>query len=138
MSNFNRVIILGNLTKDPELKYTPNGVPICDFSLAINSFYTDAQGNKKEEATFVPVKVWRKQAELTAEHLKKGRSALIEGRLKQERWTSKDGQPRSRLIVVASIVRFMGKPPQGQDTKQPIEGQDSKTEQQITDDQAEQ
>lgn len=138
MSNFNRVIILGNLTKDPDLKYTPNGVPICDFSLAINSFYTDSQGNKKEEATFVPVKVWRKQAELTAEHLCKGRSALIEGRIKQERWTSKDGQPRSRLIVVASIVRFMGKPPQGQDTKQPIENEQAKAEDQAEANQAEQ
>lgn len=138
MPNFNRVIIAGNLTKDPELRYTPNGTPLCTFQIAINSFYTDSKGEKKEEATFVPVTVWKKQAETSAEYLKKGRPVLIEGRIRQERWTSKEGQSRSRLIVVGSIVRFLGKPPQGQAVKQPIPGEEAKAEEQAEANQAEQ
>jgi single-strand DNA-binding protein len=125
MPNFNRVIILGNLTKDPDLKYTPTGTPLCNFVIAINSFFKDSKGVKQEEATFVPVTVWKKQAETVAEYLKKGRPVLIEGRLKQERWKNKeDGKDRSRMIVVASIVRFLGKPPQGQDVKPPIQNEE--------------
>jgi len=111
MSDFNRSILAGNLTRDPELRYTPSGTPVCSFDLAINSFYTNSAGEKKEDVTFVPITVWKRQAELCAEYLKKGRSVLVEGRIKQEKWVGKDGKNRSRLILIASLVRFLGTPP---------------------------
>lgn len=116
MPNFNRTILAGNLTRDPELRYTPSGTAVCSFDLAINSFYTDSKGEKKEDATFVPITVWKRQAELCAEYLKKGRSVLVEGRIKQERWTDKEGKPRTRLTVIASLARFLGAPPTKTDT----------------------
>ncbi|MBA7641877.1 Single-stranded DNA-binding protein [subsurface metagenome] len=121
MPNFNRIILAGNLTRDPELRYTPSGTPVCSFDLAINSFYTDSKGEKKEDATFVPIIVWKRQAELCAEHLKKGRPALIEGRVKQERWNDKENKKRSRLTVIASLVRFLGTPPKAEDTPVPAD-----------------
>lgn len=119
MPNFNRVILAGNLTRDPELRYTPSGTAVCSFDLAINSFYTDKAGAKQEDAVFVPITVWKRQAELCAEYLKKGRPVLIEGRIKQERWQDKDGNKRQRLTVVASLTRFLGAPPKGSDTSPP-------------------
>lgn len=119
MPNFNRTILAGNLTRDPNLRYTPTGTPVCSFDLAINSFYKDSKGEKKEDATFVPVTVWKRQAELCAEYLKKGRPVLVEGRIKQERWRDKEDKKRSRLTVIASLVRFLGTPPKGVDTPAP-------------------
>lgn len=121
MPNFNRVILAGNLTRDPSLRYTPSGTAVCSFDLAINSFYKDAKGEKQEEALFVPITVWKRQAELCAEFLKKGRPALIEGRIKQERWFDKDNNKRQRLTVVATLIRFLGAPPKGDETPQPTE-----------------
>ncbi|MBA7650327.1 Single-stranded DNA-binding protein A [subsurface metagenome] len=111
MPNFNRVVLAGNLTQDPDLRYTADGTPVCSLSLAINSNFTTSGGEKKSVATFVPITVWRKQAETSAEYLKKGRSILIEGRIKQENWVNKEGQKRSRLTVVANQVTFLGTPP---------------------------
>lgn len=119
MSNFNRVILAGNLTRDPELRYTPSGTAVCSLDLAVNSFFTDKAGKKQEDAVFVPITVWKRQAELCAEYLKKGRPVLVEGRLKQERWTDKDNNKRQRLVVVASLTRFLGTPPKKADTPQP-------------------
>ncbi|MBA7486811.1 Single-stranded DNA-binding protein [subsurface metagenome] len=107
MANFNRVILAGNLVKDPDLRYTPSGQAVASFDIAINSFFTDKAGKKQEDSTFVPITVWRKQAETSAQWLKKGKSVLIEGRLKQERWVNKQNEKRSRLIVVAQVVRFL-------------------------------
>lgn len=121
MSNFNRVILAGNLTRDPDLRYTPNGTAVCSFDLAINSYFKDNKGERKEVATFVPITIWRKQAETTAEFMKKGRPVLIEGRLKQERWTDKEGKNRSRLTVTASIVRFLSAPAKSGDSPPPVE-----------------
>ena len=121
MSSFNSVCLAGNLTKDPDLRYTPAGKPVCSFDIAINSFHKDKAGNKVEETVFVPVTVWARQAEVSAEYLKKGRPVLIGGRIRQERWTTKDNQKRSRLIVVAQIVRFLGSPPKDKEPSEPIE-----------------
>jgi len=108
MSNYNRVILMGNLTRNPELSYTPNGKAVAKFMIAVNSSHKNKAGDKVEEAEFVPVTVWDKQAETVAEWLSKGSPVLLEGRIKQERWVSKDNENRSRLVVVANAVRFIG------------------------------
>lgn len=107
MSNFNSVVLVGNLVRDVDLRYTPGGDAVASFDLAINSYYTDKAKKKQEDTTFVSVTVWRKQAETCAEWLKKGKSVLIQGRLKQERWKGKDNENKQRLVVVASVVRFL-------------------------------
>jgi len=113
MPNFNLVILMGNLTADPELRYTQDGTPVCNFQIAVNRFYTLPSGEKKQDVVFVPVTVWRKQAENCAEYLKKGRPALVEGRLEMDTWETPDKQKRSRLRVQARIVQFVGAPPAG-------------------------
>lgn len=109
MSNFNKVVLVGRLATDPILSYTPTGKPVTKFSIAINSYYKDGTGEKKQNVDFVQVTVWNKQAESTAEFLTKGKLALIDGRLKQEKWTTKEGQKRSTLSITADIVRFLSK-----------------------------
>ena len=108
MANLNKVMIMGRLTKDPDLRYTPNGTAVCDMSVAINRSFKDQSGEKKDETVFLDVVVWQKQAENCAEYLKKGREVFIEGRLQQDRWETKDGQKRSKILVVAQTVQFMG------------------------------
>ena len=108
MSNYNRVILVGRLSTDPELSYTPNGKAVTKMMLAINNQRKNKAGDKIDEADFIPITVWDKQAETVAEWLSKGKPALIEGRIKQERWISKDDQKRSRLVVIANAVRFLG------------------------------
>jgi len=121
MSSFNSVCLAGNLTADVDLRYTTNGKPVASFDIAINSSHKDQSGNKVEDTVFVPITVWAKQAEVCAEFLKKGRPVLIGGRLRQERWLSKDGSKRSRLTVTAQIVRFLGKSAKEMDSSVPIE-----------------
>lgn len=123
MANYNHVVLMGNLTKDPDLKYTQSGTPVCNFTIAINSFFKDKTGNKQENAIFVPVTVWNKQAETSAEYLKKGRSVLVDGRINQERWEEQDGKKRSRLSVTATTVRFIGTNPKAKDGTVPEETQ---------------
>jgi single-strand DNA-binding protein len=108
MASLNKVILIGNLTKDPELKYIPDGTPVCSFSLAVNRYYTAKSGEKKESTLFIDVTVWRKMAETCAEYLAKGRSVFVEGRLEMDTWEGKDGQKRSRMKVIAQNVQFMG------------------------------
>ena len=110
MASFNKVTLLGNVVADPELKYTGDGVPVADFSLAMNRTYTKKEGGEKvEEVTFVNIVAWRRTAEIAAEHLKKGRQVLIEGRLTQDRWEdTKTGQKRSKIRVTAERVQFLG------------------------------
>lgn len=127
MSGFNRVILTGNLTRDPDLKYTPNGTAVCTFDLAINSVFTNSKGEKKESTTFIPIVVWRRQAETSAEYLKKGRPVLVEGRLKQERWTNKENQNRSRILVTASLIRFLGSAPKDEKQPPPVEDEQGGT-----------
>lgn len=103
MASFNRVILMGNLTRDPELRHTPNGMSVASFGLAINR-----QTSGGEEVTFVDVTVWDKQADTVAKFMTKGRLVLIEGRLRQEKWEDKNGGgTRSKLVVIAERVTFL-------------------------------
>ncbi|MBI4392153.1 MAG: single-stranded DNA-binding protein [candidate division NC10 bacterium] len=108
MANFNKVILLGNLTRDPELRYTPSGAPVCSFDLAVNRSYTTQAGERRDEVCYVTIVVWGKQGETCAEYLKKGRGALVEGRLTLRSWETPDGQKRSKHEVVGERVQFMG------------------------------
>lgn len=109
MSSFNRVTLLGNLTRDPELNRTKSGAAVLDLGLALNRVWSDEKGERREETTFVDVTVWGKTAENAAQFLQKGRSVLIEGRLQLDQWTdAKSGQSRSKLRVVAETVQFLG------------------------------
>jgi len=114
MANFNKVILMGNLTRDPELRYTPKGTAIAKLGLAINRYWTTETGEKKEEVTFVDVDVFGRTAENCGQFLRKGRPVLVEGRLRYEQWDDKQtGQKRSRLGVVAETVQFLGSPAGG-------------------------
>lgn len=116
--NYNKVIIGGNLTRDPELKYTPQGTAIARVGLAINSKYTTKDGTKKEETTFVDVDAFGKTAENAAKYLKKGSSILVEGRLKLDTWDDKTtGQKRSKLGVLADSIQFTSSPKQAAQTE---------------------
>lgn len=107
MANLNKVLLIGRLTRDPELRYTPSGAAVADFGLAINRFFKGKDGNRQEETAFVDVAAWGKTGELVSQYLKKGRQAFIEGHLRFEQWTSKEGQKRSKLTVVAESVQFL-------------------------------
>ena len=111
MANLNRVLLIGNLTRDPELRYTPSGTPVANLRVAVNSSFKDQAGQRKEEACFVTVVVWNKQAEICNQYLKKGRSVFIEGRLIYRSW-EQAGKTRSTLEVRADRVQFLG-PPKG-------------------------
>jgi single-strand DNA-binding protein len=107
-ANFNKVILAGNLTRDPELRYTPQGTAIAKIGLAINRRYTGQDGQAKDETTFVDVDAFGKQAEVIGQYLKKGRPVLIEGRLKLDQWDDKTtGQKRSRLGVILESFQFI-------------------------------
>lgn len=110
MSSFNEVILLGNLTRDPELRYTQNGTAVAKFGLAVNRKFNNKEGETKEEVDFFDIEVWQKQAENCSEYLRKGSQVLVVGRLKQERWEDDHGNKRSKVKIVASSVRFLGKP----------------------------
>jgi single-strand DNA-binding protein len=108
MASVNRVIVMGNLTRDPELRYTPSGAPVTSFGVAINRGARNGARGDKEEVTFVEVVAWGKQAEVCSEYLGKGRLVFIEGSLRQERWEGRGGEARSALKVVADRVQFLG------------------------------
>jgi len=106
--NYNKVIIAGNLTRDPELKFLANERAVANFSLAVNRYFMK-DGKREEETTFVDIEAWGKTAELVGQYLVKGRCALVEGRLKVDTWTDKTtDQKRNRMKVVADIVQFIG------------------------------
>ncbi len=107
-ASLNKVLIMGNLTRDPELRYVPSGAAVANFSVAVNRPYKDGAGEKKEEVSFIRVVVWGKMAEVCGEYLGKGRAVLVEGRLKSRSWEGQDGQKRSALDVVATNVQFLG------------------------------
>src|SRR6202000_2185908 len=109
MASFNKVILMGNLTRDPELRYTPKGTAIAKIGLAVNRVWTNEAGEKKEEVTFVDVDVFGRTAENIGQYMRKGRPILIEGRLKLDQWDDKQtGQKKSKLGVVAETVQFLG------------------------------
>jgi len=109
MANFNKVILVGNLTRDPELRYTPKGTAIAKIGLAVNRVWTNEAGEKKEEVTFVDVDVFGRTAENVGQYMRKGRPILVEGRLRLDQWDDKQtGQKKSKLGVVAETVQFLG------------------------------
>src|ERR1700752_1872962 len=108
MATYNRVILLGNLTRDPELRYIPSGTAVTDIGLAVNDRRKNAQGEWVEETTFVDVTLWGRTAEVASEYLNKGSNLLIEGRLKLDRWESKDGQKMQKLRVVGERMQMLG------------------------------
>jgi single-strand DNA-binding protein len=109
MANLNKVMLIGNLTRDPEVRYLPKGGPVAEFGLAINRSYTLDNGEKREEATFVDIVMYNKLAEIVEKYLKKGRSVYVEGRLKLETWDDKQtGQKRSRMRVVGEVMQMLG------------------------------
>src|SRR5260221_6186842 len=115
MASFNKVILVGNLTRDPELRYTPKGMAIAKVGLAVNRNWTSETGEKKEEVTFVDVDIFGRTAENVAQYMRKGRPILIEGRLRLDQWDDKQtGQKRSKLGVVGEVVQFLGSPTGGQ------------------------
>ncbi|MBI3466525.1 MAG: single-stranded DNA-binding protein, partial [Planctomycetes bacterium] len=111
MASLNRVFLIGNLTRDPELRYIPSGTAVTDFGLAVNQNWTGKDGQKHEDVVFVDVTLWARQAELACEYLTKGRSVFIEGRLQLDQWQDKDGQKRSKMRVVGERMQFLGAPP---------------------------
>jgi single-strand DNA-binding protein len=112
MASFNKVILMGNLTRDPELRYTPKGTAVAKIGLAVNRVWTNEAGEKKEDVTFVDVDIFGRTAENVGQYMRKGRPILIEGRLKLDQWDDKQtGQKKSRLGVVAETVQFLGGAP---------------------------
>ena len=111
MASFNKVILLGNLTRDPEVRYTPKGTAVTELGMAVNRVYTAENGEKREETTFVDVTLWGRTAEIAGEYLRKGRPVFIEGRLQLDTWDDKQsGQKRSKLKVVGEGLQLLGAP----------------------------
>ncbi len=109
MPNLNKVMLMGNLTRDPEMKYTPKGTAIANFGLAVNRNYTTEGGEKREEVTFIDIEAFGRTAEIIGEYFKKGRPIYVEGRLKLDQWDDKQtGQKKSKLRVVADSFEFLG------------------------------
>lgn len=108
MASLNRVLLIGNLTRNPEIRYTPSGSAVCEFGIAVNRRFVQANGAEKDEACFIDIVVWGKQAESTSRYLQKGSSVFIEGRLVYDQWEEKETQKkRSRLRVNAERVQFL-------------------------------
>lgn len=109
MPNFNKVLLMGNIIRDPEIKYTAKGTAIAEIGLAINRNYTTDGGEKREEVTFVDVTLWGRVAEIVGEYCKKGRPLMVEGRLSLDTWDDKQtGQKRSKLKVVGDNIQLLG------------------------------
>jgi single-strand DNA-binding protein len=112
MASFNKVLLLGNLTRDPEVRYTPKGSAVADLGIAVNRQFTLDTGEKREEVTYVDVTFWGRTAEVAGEYLKKGRPVFIEGRLQLDTWDDKQsGQKRSKLKVIGETMQMLGSRP---------------------------
>ena len=120
---FNKVILIGNLTKDPELRYTPKGTPVCTLRLASTTRYKSGD-SMKDDTLFINVVVWGKQGETASEYLSKGRQVCVEGRLTYSQWETDDGQKRSKLEVTGERVIFLGSRGQGQPSDSSGKGED--------------
>ena len=108
MASFNKVILMGNLTKDPEVRFTPSGTPVATFSLAVNRRYKQGE-ELKDEVCYIDIVVFGKQAENCGQYLSKGHGVIVDGRLQQRRWETDDGQKRSKHEVVAQTINFLPK-----------------------------
>lgn len=119
MANLNKVLLIGNLTKDPELRYIPQGTAVVNLRLAVNRRWKDKTGEQKEEVCFITVVAWDKQAEVCNQYLRKGAPLFVEGRLQSRSWEDTAGQKRSVIEVRAERVQFMGQPLNAQGGKMP-------------------
>ncbi len=109
MPNLNKVMIMGNLTRDPEIKYTPKGMAIAHFGVAVNRVWSNEAGEKQEEVTFIDIEMFGRKAEVVGEYFKKGKPIYVEGRLKLDSWDDKtSGQKKSKLKVVGETFEFLG------------------------------
>ena len=106
-ANLNKVLLIGNLTRDPELRYVPSGTAVATFTIAVNRVYTSQAGEKKEEVSFIRIVVWGRRAEVCGEYLSKGSPIFVEGRLQSRDWETQDGQKRSTVEVIADNVQFL-------------------------------
>ncbi len=113
MANYNKVILIGNLTRDPQLRYTPSQAAVCDVGLAVNRQWTGQDGQKREEVCFVNCTAWGRQAETIQKYLSKGQPIFIEGRLTFSQWDGPDGKKRSKLEVTIERFQFLGGPRTG-------------------------
>ena len=120
MANLNRVFLMGNLTRDPEQRQTPNGHEVCQIGLAINRTYIDSAGQKQQDATFVNAEAWGKTVQLIGEYFHEGDPIPLEGRLKLDQWQGQDSQNRSRLKVVAENFQFIASHQQNKPTTKPL------------------
>jgi single-strand DNA-binding protein len=127
--SLNKVIIAGNLTRDPEVKFLANERAVANFGLAINERYKDKDGNKKETVTFIDVEAWGRTAELVGQYLTKGRACYIEGKLKLDVWEESDGKKRTKLKVVADSVQFLGNKP-NDEASDPLPSESARPKQQ--------
>ena len=107
MANFNKVILAGNLTRDPQISYLPSNTPVAEFGLAINRKWRSQDGQMKDDTCFVDCRAYGRQAETLNQYMKKGRPLLVEGRLKLDQW-EKEGQKRSKLYVIVEMFQFLG------------------------------
>lgn len=118
-ASLNRVFLIGNLTRDPELRYLPSGQAVTTFTLAANRVYTAGTGERKEDVSFIRVVVWARRAEVCNEFLRKGSPVFVEGRLQSRSWEAQDGTKRSSIEVVANNVQFLGRAPR--ESSEPIQ-----------------
>jgi single-strand DNA-binding protein len=107
-ASLNKVFLMGNLTRDPELRYVPSGTAVANFTVAVSRAYKAASGEKKEDVSFIRVVIWGKMAEVCGEYLSKGRPVLVEGRLQSRSWEGQDGQKKNTMEVIATSVQFLG------------------------------
>lgn len=136
--SFNKIILVGNLGRDPELRYTPQGTPVCSFTLATNERRKDRAGESQDVTTWFKITLWGRQAETAAQYLTKGRPVYIEGRLRVEEWTDKDGRQRYTIEVNATDMQFIGgrgeDSPSQRSESAPTAGRNEPAEADISDD----
>lgn len=113
MANYNKVILAGNLTRDPQLSFLPSNTPVVEFGMAINRRWKSQTGEQREDVTYVDVRAFGRQAETLNQYMNKGKPILVEGQLRFDQWEGKDGQKRSKLYVVVDTFQFLGGPPGG-------------------------
>ncbi len=113
MPNFNKVYLMGNLTRDPELRATPSGTAVCQFGLAVNRIYNNSNGERQEETTFVDIEAWGRQAETISKYVSKGHPLFVEGRLKLDSWENKEGEKRSKMKVVLENMQLISQKGEG-------------------------
>ncbi|VGO20340.1 single-stranded DNA-binding protein [Pontiella sulfatireligans] len=118
MASYNRVLLMGNLTRNPEIRYTPSGTAVADLGMAVSDNYKNQAGETVERTCFVDVVVWGRQAETSAEYLHKGSPVFVEGRLQLDQWEGQQGEKRSKLRVRADRVQFLGSPAKGAESSE--------------------